>query len=249
MDGALGSHGAWLLEPYEDMPSTAGLNTSSIDSIRRSAEIAAKHGFQVNTHAIGDRGNRETLDIYEEFLATTDDPSGQRWRIEHSQHLHPADIPRFGRLGVIPAMQAVHATSDGPWVPKRLGEQRAREGAYVWQSLWKSGAVVTNGTDAPVEDVNPLPSFYASVTRRLNDGTVFYPEEALSRQQALEAYTINNAYAAFQEDKLGSLTPGKWADIVVLSEDIMTVPDAEILDAKVVLTIVGGKVVYERPAE
>jgi predicted amidohydrolase YtcJ len=244
IDGALGSHGAWLLEPYEDMPTSAGLNTSSIESIRRSAEIAAANGFQVNTHAIGDRGNREVLDIYEEFLATTDDPTGQRWRIEHSQHLHPDDIPRFGELGVIAAMQAVHCTSDGPWVPKRLGEKRAREGAYVWQSLWQSGAVVTNGTDAPVEDVDPIPSFYASVTRRLNDGTVFYPDERMTRQQALEAYTINNAYAAFQEEKLGSLTSGKWADIVVLSKDIMTVPEEEILGAEVVYTIVGGNVAY-----
>jgi hypothetical protein len=246
MDGALGSHGAWLLAPYEDMPTSSGLNTTPLDSIRRSTEIAANLGFQVNTHAIGDRGNREVLDIYEEYLATTDDPTGQRWRIEHSQHLHPTDIPRFGQLGVIASMQAVHCTSDGPWVPKRLGEKRSREGAYVWQSLWQSGAVVTNGTDAPVEDVDPLPSFYASVTRRLSDGTVFYPDQRLTRKQALQAYTINNAYAAFQEDRLGSLEPGKWADIVVLSKDIMTVPEEEILDASVVVTIVGGKIVYER---
>ena len=249
IDGALGSHGAWLLEPYEDMPTSAGLNTSSIESIRRSAEIAAVLGFQVNTHAIGDRGNREVLDIYEEFMATTDDPTGQRWRIEHSQHLHPDDIPRFGKLGVIASMQAVHCTSDGPWVPKRIGDQRAQEGAYVWQSLWRTGAVVTNGTDAPVEDVNPIPSFYASVARRLSDGTVFYPEESLTREQALEAYTINNAYAAFQEDKLGSLAPGKWADVVVLSRDIMTAPEEEILDAEVVYTIVGGEVAYGRNDE
>lgn len=245
IDGALGSHGAWLLEPYEDMPTSAGLNTSSIESIRRSAEIAAANGFQVNTHAIGDRGNREVLDIYEEFLASTDNPTGQRWRIEHAQHLHPDDIPRFGELGVIASMQAVHCTSDGPWVPKRLGDRRSQEGAYVWQSLWRTGAVVTNGTDAPVEDVNPIPSFYASVTRRLNDGTVFYPEERMTREQALESYTINNAYAAFQEDKLGSLTPGKWADVVVLSKDIMSAPEEEIPGAKVIYTIVGGEIVYQ----
>ena len=249
IDGALGSHGAWLLEPYEDMTTSAGLNTGSIEAIRRSAEIAAANGFQVNTHAIGDRGNREVLDIYQEFLATTSDPTGQRWRIEHSQHLHPDDIPRFGALGVVASMQAVHCTSDGPWLPKRIGDQRAQEGAYVWQSLWRTGAVVTNGTDAPVEDVDPIPSFYASVARRLSDGTVFYPEESLTREQALEAYTINNAYAAFQEDKLGSLAPGKWADVVVLSRDIMTAPEEEILDAEVVYTIVGGEVAYGRNDE
>lgn len=244
-DGALGSHGAWLLEPYEDMPTSAGLNTSSMEDIRRSAEIAAALGFQVNTHAIGDRGNREVLDLYEEILETTSDPTGKRWRIEHAQHLHPDDIPRFAELGVIASMQAVHATSDGPWVPKRIGEQRAKEGAYVWQSLWQSGAVVTNGTDAPVEDVNPIPSFYASVSRRLGDGTVFFPEQRLDRLQAVEAYTIKNAYAAFQEEKLGSLEPGKWADIVVLSADVTRIPEEEIPDATVVMTIVGGRVAFD----
>ncbi|MGA7307049.1 MAG: amidohydrolase family protein, partial [Rhodothermales bacterium] len=175
----------------------------------------------------------------------TDDPTGQRWRIEHAQHIDPADIPRFAQLGVIASMQAVHATSDGPWVPKRIGDKRAGEGAYVWQSLWKTGAVVTNGTDAPVEDIDPIPNFYASVSRRLKDGTVFYPDQRLSRQQALEAYTINNAYDSFHEDKLGSLTQGKWADIVVLSKDLMTIPEEEIPSTEVVYTIVGGKVVYE----
>lgn len=245
MDGALGSHGAWLLKPYLDMPSSSGLNVTPLDTLIRSAQIAATLGFQVNTHAIGDRANREVLNIYEDVLATTDDPTGQRWRIEHAQHIDPADIPRFAQLGVVASMQAIHATSDGPWVPKRIGDKRASEGAYVWQSLWKTGAVVTNGTDAPVEDIDPIPNFYASVSRRLKDGTVFYPDQRLSRQQALEAYTINNAYDSFHENKLGSLTPGKWADIVVLSKDIMTIPEKEIPSTEVVYTIVGGKVVYE----
>ena len=245
MDGALGSHGAWLLKPYLDMPSSSGLNVTPLDTLIRSAQIAAVLGFQVNTHAIGDRANREVLNIYEDVLATTDDPTGQRWRIEHAQHIDPADIPRFAQLGVVASMQAIHATSDGPWVPKRIGDKRAGEGAYVWQSLWKTGAVVTNGTDAPVEDIDPIPNFYASVSRRLKDGTVFYPDQRLSRQQALEAYTINNAYDSFHEDKLGSLTQGKWADIVVLSKDLMTIPEEEIPSTEVVYTIVGGKVVYE----
>ena len=244
MDGALGAHGAWLLKPYEDLPSSAGLNTSPIDSIRKVIAAAVANGYQVNTHAIGDRGNREVLDMYEAAF-DGDFESDRRWRIEHAQHLHPDDIPRFAELGVIPAMQAVHATSDGPWVPKRIGDQRAREGAYVWQTLWETGAVVTNGTDAPVEDVDPLASFYASVSRRLPDGTVFYPEQRLTREQALRSYTLNNAYAAFQEDMLGSLEVGKWADVTVLSTDIMTIPEEEILDAEIVYTIVGGKIEYD----
>ena len=244
MDGALGAHGAWLLEPYEDLPSSTGLNTSPIDSIKKAIAAAKMHDFQVNTHAIGDRGNREVLDMYEDAF-DGDLETDRRWRIEHAQHLHPDDIPRFAELGVIPAMQAVHATSDGPWVPKRLGEQRSREGAYVWQSLWETGAVVTNGTDAPVEDVDPIPSIYASITRRLGDGSQFYPEESLTREQTLQSYTLNNAYAAFQEDMLGSIEVGKWADITVFSDDIMTVPGEQILDATIEYTIVGGKVAYQ----
>ena len=176
IDGALGSHGAWLLDPYEDLPESAGLNTSSIESIEETARLAFEHGFQLGVHAIGDRGNRETLDIFERTFATDPDRANPRWRIEHSQHLHADDIPRFGQMGVIASMEGVHATSDGPFVPLRLGEQRAREGAYVWQSLMRSGAVVTNGTDAPVEDVDPIASYYATVSRRLVDGSVFYPE-------------------------------------------------------------------------
>jgi predicted amidohydrolase YtcJ len=143
-------------------------------------------------------------------------------------------------------MQGIHCTSDGPWVWKRLGEKRAEEGAYVWQKLMDSGAIICNGTDAPVEDVDPIPSFYASVSRKMKDGRVFYPDQRMTREEALRSYTINGAYAAFQEDILGSLTPGKLADIVVLSKDIMTVPEDDILNAKVLYTIVGGKVVYKK---
>lgn len=245
VDGALGAHGAWLLEPYNDMPSSDGLVIEAVDDIEETARIAIEHGFQVNTHAIGDRGNREILDAYERaFRDAGVDGADLRFRIEHSQHIHPEDIPRFGELGVIASMQGVHATSDGPWVPEKLGDERARTGAYVWRSLLDSGAVVTNGTDAPVEDVDPIPSYFATVTRALADGTRFYPEEALTREEALHSYTMANAWAAFEEDVKGSLTPGKYADIVVLTKDILTVPDDEIPDAEVAMTIVGGKVVW-----
>jgi predicted amidohydrolase YtcJ len=197
-------------------------------------------------HAIGDRANREVLDIYERTFAANPDARDPRWRIEHAQHLHPDDIRRFGALGVIPAMQGVHATSDAPWIPKRLGEQRAREGAYVWRELMKSGAIIANGTDAPVEDVNPIASFYSSVSRRTNADDVFYGEQRMTREEALRSYTLNNAYAAFEEDVKGSLTPGKLADIVVLSKDIMSVPEEEIPTAQVDVTIVGGQVRYLR---
>ncbi len=245
IDGALGSHGAWMLAPYTDMPSSTGLVLEPVEEVKEAAEIAIANDFQVNTHAIGDRANREVLDIYETVMAEHPDRTGLRWRIEHAQHLDPADIPRFASLGVIAAMQGVHATSDFPWVPKRIGDERAHTGAYRWQELWKTGAVVTNGTDTPVEDVNPLNSYWASVSRTLPDGTPFDPDQRLTREQALRSYTINNAYAAFEEDLKGSITPGKLADITVLSKDITTVPETEIREARVLYTILGGDVVYD----
>ncbi len=246
IDGALGSHGAWLLAPYADMPNSVGLNTVPPEEIAQAAELALEHGYQVNIHAIGDRANREVLDIFEQAYATVENPQDLRWRIEHAQHIHADDIPRFGSLGVIASMQGVHCTSDGPWVYHRLGDERAEEGAYVWQDLWNTGAIVTNGTDAPVEDVDPIASFYATVSRKLKDGTVFFPTQRLSREQALQSYTLNNAYAAFEEDIKGSLTPGKLADITVLSKDIMTVEEDEIPSAEVLYTIVGGNVLFEK---
>ncbi|MGH7477820.1 MAG: amidohydrolase [Longimicrobiales bacterium] len=248
IDGALGSHGAWLLEPYTDMPSTAGLNTTPLDEMERTARLAIEHDYQLNVHAIGDRANREVLDLYERTFDANPEKRDLRWRIEHAQHLHPTDIPRFGELGVIAAMQGVHATSDAPWVPRRLGEQRAREGAYVWESLRRAGARIANGTDVPVEDIDPIASYYASISRRTSDGSVFYSEQRMSRQYALESYTINNAYAAFEEDLKGSLSVGKLADIVVLSADILTVPEEEVPNARVVYTILGGQVVYTNEA-
>lgn len=248
IDGALGPRGAWLLEPYSDKPDSAGLNTTPPDTIRGTAKLAIQHGYQLCVHAIGDRGNREVLDVYEATFKANPDKTGLRWRIEHAQHLHPADIPRFGQLGVVAAMQGVHATSDGPWVEAKLGEQRAREGAYVWQSLMKSGAVIANGTDAPVERVDPIASYYSTVSRMTSEGKKFYPEQAMSRLEALRSYTINGAYAGFEEAIKGSLTPGKLADITVLSKDILTVPEEEIPQAQVVYTIVGGKVQYRKAA-
>ena len=246
MDGALGSRGAWLLEPYTDQPGSRGLNTESPDDIRRTAELAIQHGYQLAVHAIGDRANRETLDLYERVFREHPGQKDLRWRIEHAQHLSAADIPRFGQLGVIAAMQGIHCTSDAPYVLLRLGPQRAEEGAYVWQKLMKSGAIVGNGTDAPVEDVSPLASFYASVSRRLKDGSVFFPEQRMSREEALRSYTWNNAYAAFEETLKGSLEPGKLADITVLSRDILTVPEDQILATDVEYMIVGGRVAYPR---
>ncbi|MGH9310192.1 MAG: amidohydrolase, partial [Vicinamibacterales bacterium] len=245
IDGALGSRGAWLLEPYADSPDATGHNTTTIEDISETARLALEHGYQLCVHAIGDRANRETLNIFEKAFAGRDGKT-LRWRVEHAQHLHPADIPRFSRLGAIASMQGVHCTSDAPYVIARLGPRRAEEGAYVWQSLVKSGAIVTNGTDAPVEDVDPIASYYASVSRRLADGSVFFPDQRMSRLEALRSYTINGAYAAFEEDTRGSLKIGKYADMVVLSKDLLTVPEAEIPSTEVRYTIVGGRVKYSR---
>jgi predicted amidohydrolase YtcJ len=253
-DGALGSRGAWLLEPYSDLPegsvpvstSRVGLPSVSMDAVRGRAQIALEQGYQVCIHAIGDRANREVLNIYEEtFKRNLKNGHALRWRIEHAQHLNPADIPRFGQLGVIASMQGVHCTSDAPWVIPRLGARRAEEGAYVWQKLMKSGAIVTNGTDAPVEDVDPIASYYSSVTRKAADGKVFFGDQKMSRLEALRSYTQANAFAAFEEDIKGTLARGKLADITVLTKDITTIPDDQIKSAKVAYTIIGGKVVYK----
>jgi predicted amidohydrolase YtcJ len=248
-DGALGSRGAWLLEDYADEAGNRGQPNMVIDSVYSVSRRALKSGFQVNTHAIGDRANREVLDQYEKaFMENPGAAENSRFRIEHAQHLHPNDIPRFKKLGVIAAMQAVHLSSDRPWAINRLGVKRIIDGAYVWKSLLNTGAIIVNGSDVPVEPINPLASFYASVTRKTLKGEPeegYEPEQAMSREQALRSYTLDAAYGAFEENIKGSIRPGKLADFTVFSKDIMSVPANEILSTKVEMTIVGGKILYQ----
>ncbi len=245
-DGALGSRSAWMLKPYDDDPKNSGLNVTTMPRLKQIAEIGLANGFQISVHAIGDRANRETLDTYESVFKEHNVKSDTlRWRVEHAQLLNPSEIPRFAQMGVVASMQGIHACSDAPYVLPRIGQQRASEGAYMWQTLWKTGAVITNGTDVPVEQISPIASFHCSVTRDMvGTDSAFFPDQKLSREQALKTYTVNGAYVAFQDHENGSLTPGKWADITVLSRDIMTVPPDSILKTQVLYTIVGGKVVY-----
>jgi predicted amidohydrolase YtcJ len=248
LDGALGSYGAWLLKPYNDKPGYSGENTISLETVDSIAGMAFANDMQLCVHAIGDRANREIIDLYELYLQKSDSPSALRWRIEHAQHLNPDDIPRIGELGIIASMQGIHCTSDAPFVVSRLGEERAKYGAYAWRSLLDSNVVIANGTDTPVEDVDPLKSLYASVTRkRADNGLIFYPEQRMTRAEAIYSYTLGNAFAAFEEDLKGSLTAGKLADLVILSNNLSTCSDEEILSTKVLLTMVGGKVRYQDP--
>jgi predicted amidohydrolase YtcJ len=246
-DGALGSRGAWLIDPYEDQADTVGLPTMSVESMRDISHDAYRHGFQIGVHAIGDRANQEVLNIYDELFDGKD--RGVRFRIEHAQHLAAADIPRFAQLGVIPAMQAIHMSSDRPWAIDRLGKARIEEGAYVWRKLIDSGAILVNGTDAPVEPVSAIASFYATVSRQTLKGEPdggFEPDQKLTRDEALQSYTLAAAYGAFEEDIKGSLEVGKWADFTVLNQDIMQVPDDQILNTQIMMTVVGGDVIYEK---
>ena len=245
VDGALGSRGAALLAPYSDDPDTRGLLMKEPDAFRQDVMDAVRCGFQVNTHAIGDRANRITLDAYEAATNAAGSPVG-RHRVEHAQILHPEDLPRFAELDVIASVQPTHATSDMSWVGERLGADRLN-GAYAWNSLQQCGARLAFGSDAPVEPVDPLDGFYAAVTRQDAEGHPeggWRPEERVSRQTALKGFTLHAAYAAFQEDTAGSLEPGKYADFVVLSHDIMSVPAPQILETSVVATYVGGAPVY-----
>lgn len=248
-DGALGSRGAWLLEEYSDMPGHYGFETLPMSFVLETAKSGLKYGFQVCSHAIGDRANHEILDRYEQAFNAVPGNNDHRYRIEHAQHLHPEDIPRFGQMGVIPAMQAIHMSSDRPWAIDRLGNKRIVEGAYMWRSLIDSGAIIVNGTDVPVEPLNPLACFYASVTRKTLEGNPeggYEPEQKMTREEALKSYTINAAYGAFQENELGSIEIGKIADFAVFDKDIMTIPEADILSTKVDMTVFGGEIVYER---
>lgn len=249
-DGALGSRGAWLLEEYSDMPGQHGHETLPMEVVNEISEKALKSGFQVCSHAIGDRANQEILDRYETvFNANSDLSDNHRFRIEHAQHLHPDDIPRFGELGVIAAMQAIHMSSDRPWAIDRLGKKRIEEGAYMWQELLNTGAKVINGTDVPVEPVNPIASFYASVTRKTLKGEPeggYESAQRMTREQALKSYTLDAAYGEFGETIKGSIEVGKLADFTVFSQDIMTVDEDNLLKTVVDMTIVGGNTVYIR---
>jgi predicted amidohydrolase YtcJ len=249
-DGAMGSRGAALLEPYSDDPNNTGLLLSAPEHIREVAMAGLTSGFQINTHAIGDRGNRVVLDAYEKALATVP-MADHRFRVEHAQILHHDDVPRFAQLGVIPSMQASHQTSDMYWIGKRLGPTRLA-GAYAWQSLLQSGVIIPNGSDFPVEQVNPLISFHSSIARQdARDWPAggWFPEQKMSREDALRSMTIWPAYAGFQEQSMGSITPGKYADFVLLDQDIMRVPSELVLQTKVLATYVGGRRVFAQQAE
>lgn len=251
-DGALGSRGAALLEPYSDAPDSSGFLRVKEEDLQPMLQDALRKGIQVETHAIGDRANRFVLDQYEKAMAAV--PAAQRkikeprWRDEHSQIINPADLPRFAKLGVIPSMQPSHAIGDLHFAPSRLGMKRLA-GAYAWQSLLKSGVVIPGGSDAPVERGEPMIEFYAAVARkdiRGFTGEGWHPEEAVSREQALKMFTIWPAYAAFEEKLRGSIEVGKLADFTILSADIMKIPEPEILKTVCVMTIINGEVVYER---
>jgi predicted amidohydrolase YtcJ len=244
-DGALGSRGAALLEPYSDDPGNTGLITTPMERVKSVAVRALRAGFQLNVHAIGDRANRLVLDQFEAALQEVP-VADHRFRIEHAQILHHQDIPRFAQLDVIPSMQGSHQTSDMYWVPNRLGWARA-VGAYAWRSLLNTGVVIPNGSDLPVEASNPLISFHSFITREDADNFPpggWFPEQRTTRQEALWSMTLWPAYAAFMENESGTLTAGKFADFVVLDRDIMTVAPEEILGTRVVMTVLGGRTVY-----
>jgi hypothetical protein len=248
VDGALGSRTAWMLKPYNDAPDDTGTNVTEMDRVREIAMIAMEEDYQLAVHAIGDRANRESLDLFASlFDGSNVDGEALRWRIEHAQHLHPDDIPRFADLGVVASMQAMHACSDAPYNYKRLGAERVEQGAYLWKTLWEDDVVVANGTDVPVEKIDPLANFHCTVTRKVpNSDTSFTEEETLTRRQALQSYTTKNAYAAFEEDVKGTLAPGMLADVAVLSKNVLEGPTDAIPTANVTHTIVGGEVAYER---
>ncbi|GAB3004933.1 amidohydrolase [Cyclobacterium sediminis] len=248
-DGALGTRGAWLLEEYSDQSDHLGHKTLPMSEVYQTALKGIEHGFQIATHAIGDKANREVLNQYQKAFETKDVKGSQhRFRIEHVQHLHPDDIPRFAKLGVIPSMQAIHLSSDRPWAIDRLGEKRILDGAYVWQSLLTTGTVLINGTDVPVEPLSPIENFYVSVTRKTLKGepeSGYEPEQKMTREQALTSYTFSPVFGAFEEKIKGSITPGKLADLVILNQDIMNIGEDQILDTKVLMTIIGGDIVYQ----
>ncbi len=245
-DGALGSRTAWLHAPYTDAPNTWGVLTYDLDALSALIRDSREDNWQINVHAIGDRANSEVLAVFAPFTAANDD---HRFRIEHAQHLRLGDGPLFAEQGVIASMQPIHLSSDRPWAIDRLGQQRIKEGAYIWRDLLNAGVIVASGTDAPVEPVDPIANFYAAVTRKTLKGmpeTGFEPAQKLTRMEALHAMTLAAAYAAFEEQDKGSIEVGKLADLTVLNQDLTTVPEVEILNTEVLLTMVGGEVVYQR---
>lgn len=243
VDGALGSRGAWLIEDYSDLPGYKGENVTPFESLEKTAEIAKELDVQVCIHAIGDRGNREVIDVFEKVAG--DEIGERRWRIEHAQHLNPTDIDRIADLNIIASMQTVHCTSDAPYAVKRLGEKRIEEGAYLWQTLLNKNVHIANGTDAPIERINPFENLYAAITRKkLDSDEAFYPDQKMSREKALEIYTQANAYAGFQEDWKGKIEKGYVADIVILDTNLLTCNEADIPKTKVLYTLVDGQVKY-----
>lgn len=247
MDGALGSRGAALFEPYSDDPKNYGLLLMDEEKLYRITKLALKRGYQVCVHAIGDRANFLALNAFERAIKESG-TKDHRLRIEHAQVVRLQDMERFAKLGVIPSMQPTHATSDMYWAEKRLGSERAK-GAYAWKSLMKKGCKIAGGSDFPVENPNPLWGFFAAVTRCDHKGWPrggWHPDEKMTREEALRCFTINAAYSAFEEDLKGSLEPGKAADIVVLSKDIMIIPEMEVLKTEVLMTIIDGEIVYSR---
>ena len=245
-DGALGSRTAWLHAPYTDAPNTSGVLTYDLDALSALIRDSREGNWQINVHAIGDRANSEVLAVFAPFTTTSSD---HRFRIEHAQHLRLNDGSLFAEQGVIASMQPIHLSSDRPWAIDRLGQQRIKEGAYIWRDLLNEGVIVASGTDAPVEPVDPIANFYAAVTRKTLKGIPengFEPAQKLTRMEALHAMTLAAAYAAFEEQDKGSIEVGKLADLTVLDQDLTTVPETEILNTEVLLTIVGGEVAYQR---
>ena len=246
VDGALGSRGAALLAPYSDDPGNTGLVRTTQAQIEEVAELALRGGFQLSVHAIGDRGNRIVLDAYQQALANVP-AHDHRFRVEHAQVLEPADIPRFKELGLIPSMQTTHQISDMGWAENRLGEERLK-GAYAWRSLLDTGVIIANGTDAPVEPVNTLRTFHAAVTRQNEQNLPpggWHPNERMTREEALKSMTIWAAHANFQEDVIGLISPGKYADFVVMDRDWMTAAPESIVGTTIDATYFNGRKVYE----